>query len=219
MATKISMDVGEGLDGWERFERDASTGVRMAMADATVAKHAARAHPRTLRRTYVAWTAAWIVGCVAGDLWWNRKILLAALATLAALKLGRWAHRKVSQGARHFRDARVQRTMRCSSSKRNHADPLTVACRNALENMLVMQGVGIQLETEYVLGGKDVVFLDRATIETVVLNEAVTTTEAFYYLAILLHGESSTAVAFETLRPGRSTLLPALQTAAAMGFF
>lgn len=191
----------------------------MAMADEVVAKHTVRAHPKTLRWTYVAWTAAWIVGCVAGDLWWNRKILPAAFATLAALKLGSWAHKKVSRGAWRFRDARVRRTICSSSSNRQHSDPLTVAFRNALENMLVMQGVGIQLETEYVLGGKDAVFLDRATIETVVLNEAVTTTEAFYYLAILLHGESSTAVAFETLRPGRSILLPALQTAAKMGFF
>eukprot|EP00894_Picocystis_sp_ML_P002718 jgi/Pico_ML_1/53235/g3812.t1 len=85
--------------------------------------------------------------------------------------------------------------------------------------MLVIRGVGIQLETEYVLGGKDLVFLDQAQVDTVVLNEAVTTTEAFYYLAILLRDECGVAVAFEKLRPGLRVLLPALQTADAMGFF
>lgn len=189
------------------------------MADGKVTKHAVQARAGTFRWAWTAWLASWIVVGIACNLWWNHKILAAGLATLAGLWLARWARGKVARGTRRAWDTRVTRTRHPSPQETEPEAGLTLVILRGSESMLVIRGVGIQLETEYVLGGKDLVFLDQAQVDTVVLNEAVTTTEAFYYLAILLRDECGVAVAFEKLRPGLRVLLPALQTADAMGFF
>ncbi|KAL8613787.1 hypothetical protein ACOMHN_029644 [Nucella lapillus] len=59
------------------------------------------------------------------------------------------------------------------------------------EAVLVVPSVGVEVETEYWLGGLETHFFDRAHVKGIVINEAVTMHSILSYLAVLLTSGSS----------------------------
>lgn len=82
--------------------------------------------------------------------------------------------------------------------------------RNSVEEeaVVVMPTFGVQLETSYYSGKVQRQFVPLKRILAAVINEAVTPTSCYYYLALLLRDDSKLVLAFKELRPPLSVLVP-----------
>jgi hypothetical protein len=69
-----------------------------------------------------------------------------------------------------------------------------------------MKGLGVQLTTRYRSGRKSIVLLEADQIDSVIINEAIAMHRVIFYLAFIVKGKDSLAVAFETTRPRLSVL-------------
>lgn len=82
--------------------------------------------------------------------------------------------------------------------------------RNAVEEevVVILPTFGIQLETSYFSGQVRRQFVPLKHILAAVINEAVTPTSCYYYLALLLRDNSKLVLAFKEVRPPLSMLIP-----------
>eukprot|EP00953_Heterococcus_sp_UTEX-ZZ885_P026294 14217-Heterococcus_DN1.PRE.6 len=69
------------------------------------------------------------------------------------------------------------------------------------ESVTIMRGLGVQLITRYRSGSQSVVLLAVDRIDSVIINEAITMQRVIFYLAFIVKGKDSLAVAFEATRP------------------
>eukprot|EP00891_Asterochloris_glomerata_P006298 jgi/Astpho2/6298/Aster-x0723 len=77
------------------------------------------------------------------------------------------------------------------------------------ESIMVITGLAVVLETHTVCGMGSSAVLDAALIQDVIINEAVTTSKAFFYIAFILRGQRKMAVGFRRMRPRLHILQPA----------
>ncbi|KAI5073733.1 hypothetical protein GOP47_0011746 [Adiantum capillus-veneris] len=82
--------------------------------------------------------------------------------------------------------------------------------RNCVEEevVVIMPTFGIQLETSYFSGQVHRQFVPLKRILAAVINEAVTPTSCYYYLALLLRDDSKLVLAFKEVRPPLRMLIP-----------
>lgn len=85
-----------------------------------------------------------------------------------------------------------------------------VRLRNVVEeeSVVVMPTFGVQLETSYFSGKVHREFVPLKRILAAVINEAVTPTCCYYYLALLLRDDSKLVLAFKEVRPPLNMLIP-----------
>jgi len=76
-----------------------------------------------------------------------------------------------------------------------------VARVTAVERLLLLPRLGLQLERQRVLGAVDRRFAPLERVAAVVINEAVTATSAYFYLAVALRGEQRLLLPFRHSRP------------------
>lgn len=76
------------------------------------------------------------------------------------------------------------------------------------EAVVVMPTFGVQLETFYYSGKVHRRFVPLKRILAAVINEAVTPTSCYYYLALLLQDDTKLVLAFQEVRPPLSMLVP-----------
>jgi len=77
----------------------------------------------------------------------------------------------------------------------------------ASETLLLLPHLGLQVESLSVLGAARRRFEPLERIAAVVINEAVTTTCVYFYLAVALRGEGRLLLPFAALRPRLNELL------------
>ncbi|KAH7433445.1 hypothetical protein KP509_07G070200 [Ceratopteris richardii] len=87
---------------------------------------------------------------------------------------------------------------------------LLVLQRNGVEEeaVVVMPTFGVQLETTYFSGKVHRQFVPLKHILAAVINEAVTPTSCYYYLALLVRDDSKLILAFKEVRPPLHMLVP-----------
>ena len=87
------------------------------------------------------------------------------------------------------------------------------------ESFTVIRGVGIQLETVFCNGKRSTVFLDRARVRDIVINEGFRRQRVVFFLAVLLKDdEDQVVVVFEHSLPRLATLLEVYDGARRMLF-
>jgi GPI-GlcNAc transferase complex, PIG-H component len=64
-----------------------------------------------------------------------------------------------------------------------------------------MRGLGVQLTTRYRSGSQSIVLIEADQIDSVIINEAITMHRVIFYLAFIVKGKDSLAVAFAATRP------------------
>lgn len=69
------------------------------------------------------------------------------------------------------------------------------------ESLLVMRDLGVQVGTRYFSGREKKQFIERDSIECIVINEGIQTWTVFYYLAILVKGKERMVLPFEVRIP------------------
>eukprot|EP00741_Cyanophora_paradoxa_P011254 tig00020554_g10873.t1 len=79
------------------------------------------------------------------------------------------------------------------------------------ERLVVVPGVGVQLETRYGCGLTTSAFLDGDAVDDAVIVEGVSLFSVRFYLAFLVRGASEMAVAFPNLLPRLHVLQPTLR--------
>uniref|UniRef100_A0A7S3CCR7 Phosphatidylinositol N-acetylglucosaminyltransferase subunit H conserved domain-containing protein n=1 Tax=Chloropicon roscoffensis TaxID=1461544 RepID=A0A7S3CCR7_9CHLO len=84
------------------------------------------------------------------------------------------------------------------------------------ERLVLFRGLGVQFETASCLGARQRTFVEENKIEAVLINEAVTSTDAYYYLCFVMKSGDDMALAFPTSRPGVDFLAAAYNEAKAL---
>ncbi|UPQ98400.1 hypothetical protein HOP50_02g17060 [Chloropicon primus] len=80
---------------------------------------------------------------------------------------------------------------------------VALLCRTAVcERVVLFRGLGVQLESTNCLAARSRMFLEENDIESVLINEAVTTSDVYYYLCFTVQGSKDMAVGFPTFKPG-----------------
>ncbi|KAJ1655043.1 hypothetical protein IWQ61_005143 [Dispira simplex] len=74
------------------------------------------------------------------------------------------------------------------------------------ESFLVIRDIGVQLDTVNALGQHTVRFIDKADIQDIIINEAITMLEIKTYLAVLVRQGNPIVVVFGGLLPSLSVL-------------
>mmetsp|Transcript_1171 Transcript_1171/g.2696 ORF Transcript_1171/g.2696 Transcript_1171/m.2696 type:complete len:166 (+) Transcript_1171:136-633(+) len=74
------------------------------------------------------------------------------------------------------------------------------------EAVVLMRGIGIQMETRLFYGRTKKVFTEKMEIDAVWINEAVTRVDIFYYLCFALKCKENMLICFPTLQPGVDSL-------------
>ena len=83
------------------------------------------------------------------------------------------------------------------------------------ESFLILPGVGLRVEARLNGGGVQWRFVPQERVAAVVINEAVSTTSVYFYLAVALHGDSKLLLPFPAFRPRLAQLVPVYQEAMA----
>lgn len=69
------------------------------------------------------------------------------------------------------------------------------------ESLLVIQQMGVQFQSVDVLGRQNCSFIAHSDITDVIINEAVTFSDVFYYVSFLIKGKNHMVLAFREIRP------------------
>ncbi|EWM23923.1 phosphatidylinositol n-acetylglucosaminyltransferase subunit h [Nannochloropsis gaditana] len=88
-------------------------------------------------------------------------------------------------------------------------------CNIETESMLLINDLGLQLQTRYTNGQEKSEFVDLGSVRGVVINEGITHQRIVYYLAFIVEGRESLLIAFQHLQPCLEDLLPVYQSARA----
>jgi hypothetical protein len=81
------------------------------------------------------------------------------------------------------------------------------------ENFTLFRGTGIQVESVNLLATKQKAFIEQNKIAAVVINEAVTPVDVYYYLCVVVEHEDEVATAFPTCKPGLDFIVEVYQEA------
>ncbi len=76
------------------------------------------------------------------------------------------------------------------------------------ESITVLHGVGVVLQTQRRLARSASVYIELDKVRSVIINEGLTTTDVQYYLAFIILGSDTMAVAFPNLLPPLRIIQP-----------
>uniref|UniRef100_A0A7S2Z9L9 Phosphatidylinositol N-acetylglucosaminyltransferase subunit H conserved domain-containing protein n=1 Tax=Chloropicon laureae TaxID=464258 RepID=A0A7S2Z9L9_9CHLO len=81
------------------------------------------------------------------------------------------------------------------------------ACRaTKYERVTLFKGIGAQIESGGLLMQTSKTFFERNEIAAVLINEAVTAVDVYYYLCFVIKGSEELAIGFPTSRPSANFL-------------
>ncbi|KAL1933440.1 hypothetical protein VTP01DRAFT_7530 [Rhizomucor pusillus] len=69
------------------------------------------------------------------------------------------------------------------------------------ESILAVRDIGVQVQTVYLLGRRESLFIDRHKIDDIIINEGITMWQIKSYLAILVKEQDRMIVVFQNLLP------------------
>ncbi|TFJ81323.1 hypothetical protein NSK_007284 [Nannochloropsis salina CCMP1776] len=72
-------------------------------------------------------------------------------------------------------------------------------CHIETESMLLINDLGLQLQTRYTNGQEKSEFVDLGSVRGVIINEGITHQRIVYYLAFIVEGRESLLIAFQVL--------------------
>jgi len=72
----------------------------------------------------------------------------------------------------------------------------------------VIRELGVQLETKYSSGKRSFLFIDKAHIKSIIINEGIKSYGFIFYMAFIVEGQDKMILAFQNLFPKLDVLLP-----------
>eukprot|EP01118_Nematostelium_gracile_P004144 TRINITY_DN14878_c0_g1_i2.p1 TRINITY_DN14878_c0_g1~~TRINITY_DN14878_c0_g1_i2.p1 ORF type:complete len:165 (+),score=25.07 TRINITY_DN14878_c0_g1_i2:90-584(+) len=76
------------------------------------------------------------------------------------------------------------------------------------ESLVVIRDLGVQLETKSYGGKKTHLFIDKARIKSIIINEGIKSYDFILYMAFIVEGNNKTILTFRHLFPKLKDLIP-----------